>query len=502
LKRSQLSPLGLSLTIVRAINGWTQTALAKASGTGTSQLSQYENGKIRLTQERFDALVAAMHTADGVGELTTSTVALLLSMAGGDAEAPADDLTAEERQAVHASVLRMLRSMGEVLHQGAVAQVTCRRVEAVRQQAAEQWRLLAEHSPAERRLLLEHGLSFQTWAMCLELCDQSVAAASRGAAEAVQLAELALRAAELARGDAGELRRLQGYARGFVGNAHRVAGGLAVADSWFFAAVRSWDEGAQPSGFSLARWPLLEMEASLRWAQQDWPAAAALLDRARQLAPTAEAGRLLVKAGAARQAAGQLEAALAALDEAAPLVAAQPEPRWLAHYHQISCLCQLGRYDEAGECLQRMDATDAMDGEGTLDLVRQMWLRARVAGGRGERQWAIQVLEQVRTELMLAGNGYEAALISIELAVLYQEQGRSGQVRDLARSTFDAFQERPVQREVWEGIVQFCRLADAESIRVDPLRQIHRSLERVRLPLDAAPVLTPQKQQAPVLSEA
>ncbi len=126
MNRSQPSALGLSLTIVRAINGWTQTALAKASGTGSSQLSQYENGKIRLTQERFDALVAAMRTADGVGELTTSMVALLLSMAGGDAEAPADDLTAEEQQAVHASVLRMLRSLGEVLHQGAVAQVRCR----------------------------------------------------------------------------------------------------------------------------------------------------------------------------------------------------------------------------------------------------------------------------------------------------------------------------------------------------------------------------------------
>ncbi len=109
MNRSRPPVLGLSLTFLRALNGWTQAALAKASRTVTSALSQYENGRSRLTQEHYDQLAAVMPTGEGIGGLVTSTVALLLSAVDGDVERPADDLAADlaphERQAVLASVL-------------------------------------------------------------------------------------------------------------------------------------------------------------------------------------------------------------------------------------------------------------------------------------------------------------------------------------------------------------------------------------------------------------
>jgi transcriptional regulator with XRE-family HTH domain len=507
--RSIPPPLGLSLTLLRLVRGWTQTDLAKASGVVTSQLSQYESGKTRLTRERLDQLAAVMGTDDGASELVIGLVSLLYALNPGDsrdrqpgaappgpgappgipeqaaqaADPGADPFapTPVEQRLTNAFVMRMTRVLSEVLQGHTARLVQAHRAQAERQDADSNWQALKSRTPAERRLLLEHGFHLQTWAMSMRLCEESERAAARSAAEALELATLGLRAAQLALGEPAWLARLQGYAWAFVGNARRVGGNLPAADQAFATARKLWDQGAEAGNGEVEEWRLCDLEASLRRDQRQWSTALALLERARQLAPPEAAGRILVKKATVLVLVDETEAALAALDEAAPLVEAGTDPRlrWSVRYNQITCLCRLGRYQEAESRLSGV-SQPAVELDNRLDLLRLLWLRAHVAAGKGERQDAIDGLERVRAEFTTSNNSYETALVSIELAILYLEEGRVGEARELARSMIRIFHSQRVHREALAALRLFSQGLEAETINLEQLRGIHLYLERAR----------------------
>ncbi len=452
--------------------GWSQIELSKASGFATSQLSQYENGKIRLTRARFDDFAAVMGAGEGLGECAVATCALLSTVAAPADSVPPDGLTHDERQQVNTFTLKMLPALAELVQEHAAATILMRRAEVAHQDADAHWRVLATLTHRERRQRLETGLHLQTWAMCLRLCDASVAAGAHSVTESMQLAELSVRAAQLARGDAGGLRRLQGYARGFLANAYRSKGDLTAADAELAAATRQWGEGHQAAEFTLPEWRLLDLESSLRLAQKAWPAAVCLLDRAIALAPAEDSGRLLVKKATALRLAGRVDDALAALDAAAPLVELLPEMQWLVQYHQVACLCQIGRCREADECLQSVGG--ALAGESTLDILRQLWLKARVAAGQGDRRQAIADLEWVHTEIQHFTSHYESVLVSIDLAVLYFD-GRewSAKIGALVQTIFATVKSRWGSRALTASLDELCQSAEK-------LWQLHEDLELLR----------------------
>jgi transcriptional regulator with XRE-family HTH domain len=472
LTRRNRPTLGLALSTLRIVMGWSQIELSKASGFATSQISQCESGKIRLTRARFNDFAAVMGAGEGLGECAVATCALLSAVAAPADSVPQGGLTHDERQQVNAFTLRMLPALAELVQERAAATILMRRADVAHQDANAHWRVLATLTHPERRQRLETGLHLQTWAMCLRLCDASVAAGAHSVTESMQLAELSVRAAQLARGDAGGLRRLQGYARGFLANAYRSRGDLTAADTEFAAATRQWDEGGQVAEFALPEWRLLDLQSSLRLAQKVWPAAVSLLDRAIALAPDEESGRLLVKKATALRLAGRVDDALASLDAAAPLVKLLPEMQWMVQYHQVVCLCQIGRYREADECLQSLGG--ALAGESTLDILRQLWLKARVAAGHGDRRQAIADLEWVRTELKHFASHYESALMSIDLAVLYFD-GREGssKIRALVRTIFETVKLRWGSRALTASLDELCQSAVK-------LWQLHEDLELVR----------------------
>ncbi len=474
LTRRHRPPLGLALSTLRAIMGWSQTALSKASGVATSQISQYESGAIRLTRARFNEFGAVMGAREGLGECAVATCALLAAVAAPAGSVPPGDLTHDERQQVDAFVLNMLPALAELVQEHATATIMMRRVDVAQQEAEAHWHALATLSHQQRRQRLETGLHLQTWAMCLRLCDASVAAGAHGAAEAMQLAELAVRAAQLARGDAGWLLRLHGYARGFLANAFRLRGDLAAADAEFAAATRQWEDGHQPAEFALPEWRFLDLESSLRLAQRNGPATVTLLDRAIALAPAGQTGRLLVKKATALRLAGQVDAALVALDAAAPLVKLRPDVQWMVQYHQVACLCQIGRYREADECLENVGG--ALVGESTLDILRRMWLTARVTAGQGDPRQAIADLEWAHTERMQFAGRYELVLVSIELAILYLDErvGDSEKIHRLVQDALEIVQSR------WSSRGLTTSLGDL-SQSAGKLRQLHEAVELLRV---------------------
>jgi tetratricopeptide (TPR) repeat protein len=153
------------------------------------------------------------------------------------------------------------------------------------------------------------------------LCGASIRAAARDAAEAVELARLAVRAALSAEGNAAWKARLAGWAHAFLANALRVFGQLLDAEAEWREAWRLWQAGQDGDPKRrLPEWRLLDLEASLRRDQMRTAEALALLERARGSAPPEVAGRLLIKTAFALEQAGDILGSLEALREAALLV--------------------------------------------------------------------------------------------------------------------------------------------------------------------------------------
>src|SRR4029079_19294079 len=133
-------------------------------------------------------------------------------------------------------------------------------------------------------------------------------------------------------------------------------------------------------------WRLLALEASLRRAQRRFPEALELLDRAMAGCggdPAAMA-RCLLQKEHVFEAMGDIPAALAALDQAAPHVAASGDPHLLfaLRFKVANHLCHLKRFAEAAERLPEIGEIALRQGA-ELNGLRVGWLEARVAAGLG-----------------------------------------------------------------------------------------------------------------------
>jgi len=115
-----------------------------------------------------------------------------------------------------------------------------------------------------------------------------------------------------------------------------------------------------------------------------------------------------------------------------------------------------------------------------LDLVRVVWLEARVAAGQGQLERAVEGLEQIRQDLTARELPYDAARASLELAALYLEKGRSSEVRALARTMTWIFQAQGITREALAALTLFCDAAQRETATVELTRQVITELERAK----------------------
>jgi hypothetical protein len=61
-------------------------------------------------------------------------------------------------------------------------------------------------------------------------------------------------------------------------------------------------------------------------------------------------------------------------------------------------------------------------------------------------------------------NGYDAALVSLELALLYVDQGRTGEVKELARAMVPIFRAQDVHREALAALAVFLEAASREQV--------------------------------------
>jgi len=249
-----------------------------------------------------------------------------------------------------------------------------RRAAHARSQAAGLWDRLAACSSVQRRLLVEKAREFQTWALAERLCSESEAAVSEGST-GVDLAELALRAAERSPGGACWHASLVGYTLAFLANAQRAQGNLLAAEEILLRAWERWKEGQPDHGAELAAWRLPYFEGILRRDQQRLDEAIECLDRALALETRNGGVRILLARASVLKQKGEIEQTAETLRLAFPKLQAEEEPRlaFALYFNLAAISCQLGRHGEAALLFPRVrEIGAALNSEHSRALIRHL----------------------------------------------------------------------------------------------------------------------------------
>lgn len=480
--RTMPPALSLTLTLLRSARGWTQKDLAKATGIPSSVLSDYEKGRRALSRPKLDKLAAALGVEPEETEVSIFCAGFIRPEEGKETSgSPAELSKVERRLARRASALAS-RWAGERTRNEMVRFLQARKIRQTRKEAEDLWERLKQYSPRERRVLVEGAREFRTWALCERLCAESAKAAAADVGRAMDLADLALRVAARVPGEEPWRARVQGYAWGFTGNARRVANDLPGAEEAFIRAWELWNSSASIHPEVLAEWRLLDLHASLRRDQRRLPDALELLDRALAKGKVGgEEGRILLNKAFTLEQMGEHEQAIVSLKSAASAVDGESDPRLFCvlQFNLAVNLWHLERYEEAAELIPSLRHL-AVELGNALDLVRVLWLEARIAAGLGRRSEAISLLEQVCGEFTSRGLAYDMALVSLELAVFYLEERRSRDVQTLARHMAPIFRAQGVHREALAALRLFCEAAEQDTATVELARRLADYLRKAR----------------------
>lgn len=320
------------------------------------------------------------------------------------------------------------------------------------------------------------------WALCEVLCLESQRHCAQDPAAAATLAEMALKLADRVVGEAAWRAKVRGLALAHVANALRAQGDLPAAEKAFLSADRYWKAGEEMQNGLLEEGLLFVLRASLRRSQHRFEEEAALLEQASAVASSVKfrVQVLLSRARLAKET-GKLEQAVAILRQAHEIAIPDDDGRVvLCIQHSLAdSLSKLDRFTEAEALLPAViDLSRKCGGE--VDLIRLRWIEGRVAAGLGHWEEGVATLRKVRGEFASRHLSYDTALVSLELAVLYSEQGRAEEVKILARHMVPMFRARNVHPEVLDALSLFRQAAERERVSADLARKVLAYLRKAR----------------------
>jgi tetratricopeptide (TPR) repeat protein len=464
--RKPLPDLSIVLTFLREGQGWSLTDLGEASGISPNLLNDYEAGRKKLHRQRLEAIISFMGL--GPEEIDATLVRLEANRAAGRAPRDSADRLSPAHRRIEAVAGRVGRLATDFSR--SVLSLLTAEAEALeeRQRAELLWSRLKRRSAEERVALVEESKRFRSWALCERVAAESIEAAADKPDQALELAGLAVRIAELSPGDEVRRWRLQGYAGAHLSNSLRVRGDLLGADKEFARAKKLWEAGAPGDPGFLNEALLLGLEATLRHQQRRSSQALKKVDEALLADRGDLRGRLLLSKAQILEALGELEKSTAALREASPLIDGNREPRIAlgVRFQLLVNLCLQGRAAEAEAGLGEVRGlAERLAKE--LDLVRMVWLEGSVAAGVGRTAEAIAALEQTRRAFASRGIAFDYALVSLELSLILLKQGRTTEVRTIAQEMLAIFREQEVEREALAALRVFCDAAKREAATVE-----------------------------------
>lgn len=340
--------------------------------------------------------------------------------------------------------------------------------------------------PAERqRILVANHPRFHTWGVFEHLIETSREVTSNDPRLAEELGKLALDLSEhldTSVYGAEAIEDLRARAWAYIGNAHRVRFELREAQDAFDRALLHLRRGTREP-WELAVW--LDLKASLLRAQRRFDEAMNLLKRALVLflavGDRHRAGRTLIGMDHVLYCAGKPEKGIPLLYRALDLIDPEQDPRLLfsAKHNLIDNLADVGRHMEAQRLLMQTRALYRRFDEPAFRN-RRRWVAGKIARGIGQPQAAEELLLKARAGFQEQDASYEVALVSLELAGLYADQGRTAEMKRLAEEMVPIFSSRQIHREALAALGLWCQAVKTETAGAELAAQVASTIRRGR----------------------
>lgn len=336
---------------------------------------------------------------------------------------------------------------------------------------------------AERRTLLESGIRFHSLQLCQLLEERSREAWFSDPVRAVRLADLAVVVAErLDEAHYGPLlaEDTRASAWAHLGNALRITADHHGAEK----ALQRAEEHQRRSGEdAYVDALILSFRASLRSAQGKFDEAARLLDDAiavyRQARDRHQEGRALILKGTALGHSGRHQEAVRLIRRGLSRIDFYQEPRLLvaARHNLIFFMADGGWHQEAEDSLAETRRLYLELGE-RMNLVRLRWLEGKIARELGRQDEAEAALREARDTFLAENIAIDAALVSLDLAILLRQRGETSALKDLAAEMRPIFESGDVHPEALAAVILFQQAAEAEQVTRALLDQVTASLQR------------------------
>ena len=213
--------------------------------------------------------------------------------------------------------------------------------------------------------------------------------------------------------------------------------------------------------------------------------AAALLDPAiriyREAKDRHREGRTIIKKATSLSFAGRHARAIQLVRQGLAKINIYEEPRLLvyARHNLIGYLNEVGRHEEALRALAETRGLYHQLGERSA-LVRLRWLEGKILRDLGRAEEAETAFREVRDELIGLNLGLDAALVSLDLAMILLERGDSGELTRLAAEMIPVFESRDDHQKALAAFLLFQKAAEAEQVTLGLLQEMATSLERTR----------------------
>jgi tetratricopeptide (TPR) repeat protein len=227
------------------------------------------------------------------------------------------------------------------------------------------------------------------------------------------------------------------------------------------------------------------IEGVLRKDQRRFQEAEALLTRSIVLYKLArepiEAARSLVTLGLMYYHQQEMAQSIETTETALALLSPESDPRLYlcARFNLALFFVESGRFAEGGALLQA-DALLYQQFANPWTVLRRLWLQGRIAVAAGLFAEAEQSFLDVRAGFVAEGIGYDAALVSLDLALLYLRQNRTAAVKELAEEMREIFTAGDIHREATAALVLFQEAARRETLTAELIEEMTVYLKRAR----------------------
>jgi len=270
----------------------------------------------------------------------------------------------------------------------------------------------------------------------------------------------------------------------YAGNALRAQGNPPAADKQFALArnLIAVSGVTDTQTYAEIDW----FEGTLRKDQRRFKDAEELLvrsvtlyrlagDHATAVFPLATLGILFYHRQEHRQA---LETFRVALSQIHPEI--EPRLYCYVHHNLTLTLCDMGDYHAAQDALDagRDSYAECPD---SLTQSRLAWIEGKIALGFGHLERAIEAFRAVRSVFVAEDNGYDAAMVSLDLGLAYVKQGSVRELKMLAEEMYAVFESQDIHREALAALLLFQQAARVERLTVEKVEGFIRYLRKARM---------------------